>query len=82
LDVRLENERGQLAHAGPIPDAKRPPDVIVACGVTYRFVRTDGVWDKKVHVYQAASVRRPRTSWAVKHAAAPHADSADQRAPR
>lgn len=68
--VRLEDSRGALAHVGPIPDAKTPPDVITLKGATYRYVRTDGLWDRKVHVYKEASVKRLRPAWALKADAA------------
>ncbi len=78
--VRLEDTRGVPAHLGAIADAKAPPDVITLKGVTYRYVRTDGLWDRKVHVYKQASVKRLRPAWALKAAGttmpaipAPHA---------
>jgi hypothetical protein len=57
-----------MAHLGAIADAKTPADVITLKGVTYRYVRTDGLWDRKVHVYKEASVKRLRPAWAVKAA--------------
>jgi hypothetical protein len=66
--VRLEDTRGVAAHLGAIAYAKAAPDVITLKGVTYRYIRTDGLWDRKVRVYKEASVKRLRATWAVKAA--------------
>ncbi|MBI3438251.1 MAG: hypothetical protein HY054_06310 [Proteobacteria bacterium] len=56
MDIKLESQRGEVVHAAPTAFDADPPDVVLWCGRTYRFVRTDGIFDQKKHVYREASV--------------------------
>lgn len=56
MDIKLESLRGEVVHTAPTAFDADPPDVIVWSGRTFRFVRTDGIFDQKKHVYREASV--------------------------
>jgi len=54
--IRLEMPHGALIHQADIVSDREPPDVVIWDRRTFRFVRTDGLWDQKRHVYREASV--------------------------
>jgi choline dehydrogenase-like flavoprotein len=55
LNIKLETDRGVHIHAAEIPREGEPPDVLFWDGRVFRYVRTDGVWDQKKHVYREAT---------------------------
>lgn len=56
MDIKLESLRGEAVHTAPTSFDADPPDVICWGGRIYRFVRTDGIFDQKKHVYREATV--------------------------
>jgi hypothetical protein len=52
LNIKLETDRGAHLHAAEIPREGDPPDVLFWDKRVFRYVRTDGVWDQKKHVYR------------------------------
>jgi hypothetical protein len=54
LNIKLETDRGAHVHAAEIAHEGDPPDVIFWDKRVFRYVRTDGVWDQKKHVYREA----------------------------
>jgi len=56
VDIKLESLRGEVVHTAPTAFDADPPDVVLWSGRTFRFVRTDGIFDQKKHVYREASV--------------------------
>jgi hypothetical protein len=56
VNIKLESPRGEAIHAADAAFEADPPDVVVWNGRIFRFVRTDGIFDQKKHVYREASV--------------------------
>ena len=56
MNIKLETQRGEAVHAAEAAFEADPPDVVVWNGRIFRFVRTDGIWDQKKHIYREASV--------------------------
>ena len=56
MNIKLESQRGEAIHAAEGAFEADPPDVVVWNGRIFRFVRTDGIWDQKKHIYREASV--------------------------
>jgi hypothetical protein len=56
VNIKLESQRGEAVHAAQGALEANPPDVMVWNGRIFRFVRTDGIWDQKKHIYREASV--------------------------
>lgn len=56
MQIKLETQRGEAVHAAETAFDNDPPDVVLWAGRTFRFVRTDGIFDQKKHVYREASV--------------------------
>jgi hypothetical protein len=56
VNIKLESPRGEAIHAAEAAFEADPPDVMVWNGRIFRFVRTDGIWDQKKHIYREASV--------------------------
>ena len=56
MNIKLETQRGEAIHAAEAAFEADPPDVVVWNGRTFRFVRTDGIFDQKKHVYREASI--------------------------
>lgn len=56
MNIKLESLRGEVVHAAEGAFDADPPDVVRWNGRIYRFVRTDGIFDQKKHVYREASV--------------------------
>lgn len=54
LNIKLETDRGVHVHTADIERGGDPPDVIFWDSRVFRYVRTDGVWDQKKHVYREA----------------------------
>ncbi|MES1197415.1 MAG: hypothetical protein ABUL55_02210 [Pseudomonadota bacterium] len=54
--IRLEMPHGALIHQAEIVSDREPPDVVFWDRRAFRFVRTDGLWDQKRHIYREASV--------------------------
>ncbi len=52
MNIKLETDRGVHVHAADIPREGDPPDVLFWETRVFRYVRTDGVWDQKKHVYR------------------------------
>ena len=56
MNVKLESPRGEAFHVAQAAFDADPPDVIRWAERTFRYVRTDGIFDQKKHVYREASV--------------------------
>lgn len=56
--VKLEGLQGAALHTLEVEMAATPPDVLLLGRRVFRFVRTDGVWDKKSHVYREATTQK------------------------
>ena len=56
MQIKLETQRGEAVHAAETAFDNDPPDVVLWAGRTFRFVRTDGIFDQKKHVYREANV--------------------------
>jgi hypothetical protein len=56
VDIKLESLRGEVVHTAPSAFDADPPDIVVWCGRIFRFLRTDGIFDQKKHVYREGSV--------------------------
>ena len=56
VNIKLETQRGEMVHAANAVFEADPPDVMLWNGQVFRFLRTDGVWDQKKHVYRQSSV--------------------------
>jgi hypothetical protein len=56
VNIKLESPRGEAVHAANASFEADPADVIRWAGRTFRYVRTDGIFDQKKHVYREASV--------------------------
>ena len=56
MQIKLETQRGEAVHTAETAFEADPPDVVVWNGRIFRFVRTDGIWDQKKHIYREASV--------------------------
>jgi hypothetical protein len=56
VNIKLESTRGEAVHTAQGAFEADPPDVMVWNGRIFRFVRTDGIWDQKKHIYREASV--------------------------
>ena len=56
MQIKLETQRGEAVHAADTAFDADPPDVVLWGGRTFRFMRTDGIFDQKKHVYREASV--------------------------
>ncbi len=57
MNLKLENQRQVIVHTVDVeadPDA--PPDAVVWESRVYRYVRTDGLFDQKKHVYREATI--------------------------
>jgi hypothetical protein len=68
--VKLEGLQGAALHTLEVEMAATPPDVLLLGRRVFRFVRTDGVWDKKSHVYREATMQKVDRSAARKLSAA------------
>lgn len=68
--VKLEGLQGAALHTLEVEMAATPPDVLLLGRRVFRFVRTDGVWDKKSHVYREATSQKIERSAARKLSAA------------
>ncbi len=64
--VKLESLQGAALHMLEVEMAATPPDVLLLGRRVFRFVRTDGVWDKKSHVYREATIQKVDRSAARK----------------
>lgn len=53
--VKLEGFQGQALDTLEIEMPASPPEVLLLGQRVFRFARTDGVWDRKSHVYREAS---------------------------
>ncbi len=59
--VKLENLSGAAMHTLEVAMGPAPPDVLLLGRKIYRYLRTDGVWDRKAHVYrEATTLKAPR----------------------
>lgn len=67
--VKLEGLQGAALHTLEVEMAATPPDVLILGRRVFRFVRTDGVWDKKSHVYREATTLKVDAAAARKLAA-------------
>ncbi len=56
MQIKLETQRGEAVHTAETAFDNDPPDVVLWAGRTFRFMRTDGIFDQKKHVYREASV--------------------------
>jgi len=57
VNLKLENQRQVIVHTVDVEsDAEIAPDAVIWNGCVYRYVRTDGLFDQKKHVYREASV--------------------------
>jgi hypothetical protein len=56
VNIKLETQRGALIHSAELALEGEPPDVLIWGARAFRFVRTDGVWDQKKHVYREGTV--------------------------
>ena len=56
MNIKLESPRGEAIHAAEAAFEADPPEVIRWNGRIFRFVRTDGIWDQKKHIYREASL--------------------------
>lgn len=57
MNLKLENQRQVIVHTVDVEvEADPPPDAVIWETRLYRYVRTDGVWDQKKHVYREATV--------------------------
>lgn len=56
MQIKLETQRGETVHTAETAFDADPPDVVRWAGRTFRFIRTDGIFDQKKHVYREASV--------------------------
>ncbi len=56
MQVKLETQRGETVHTADTAFDAEAPDVVVWDGRVFRFMRTDGIWDQKKHIYREASV--------------------------
>ena len=56
MQIKLETQRGEAVHTAETAFDAEPPDVVLWAGRTFRFMRTDGIFDQKKHVYREASV--------------------------
>ncbi|MFT3726239.1 MAG: hypothetical protein QM759_00225 [Terricaulis sp.] len=56
MEVKLEGLRGEPVFTTDASVADNPPEVMLWNGRVFRHLRTDGVWDKKKHVYREAAV--------------------------
>lgn len=74
--VKFEGLQGAALHTLEVEMAATPPDVLLLGRRVFRFVRTDGVWDKKSHVYREATTQK------VDRAAARKLSAAQKRPPR
>lgn len=56
MNIKLESSRGEAVHTAQGAFDADPPDIVRWNGRTFRFIRTDGIFDQKKHVYREASV--------------------------
>jgi hypothetical protein len=56
VNIKLETPRGEAVHAAQVAFAADPPEIMLWNGRVFRLLRTDGVWDRKKHVYREAEV--------------------------
>lgn len=56
MNIKLESQRGETVYTAGAAFEAEPPEIMLWNGQVFRFLRTDGVWDHKKHVYREASV--------------------------
>jgi hypothetical protein len=55
VNIKLEEQRGGAVHTFDVATETTPPDVVFWDNRVFRYLRTDGVWDQKKHVYREAT---------------------------
>ena len=74
MNIKLESQRGETVHTADAAFEADPPEIMLWNAQVFRFLRTDGVWDHKKHVYREASVHDLGCDMGA--AAAPELDAA------
>lgn len=79
--VKLEGLSGGTLHTVEIAMGAAPPDVLLVGRKIFRYLRTDGVWDRKAHVYrEAIALKTPRNI--VRRLAANQKQASSEEGPR